>query len=147
VTMWSLNWRGWSPDTPCKEYEKLQLVAEDLLAHVGETTSQEQFEQAQKGLLFLWQELRTRMDPLHPRFPGGHRCLDDAYLEYAMRLRSRAVLQKPLPPPAPPQRRQPPRSPDAVVNDIGSLADEIKRPGPTFLGEEQTDDTAPGGNR
>jgi hypothetical protein len=72
MTMWSLNKRGWSPDIPCKEYEKFQLIAEDLLAHVGETTSPEQFEQAQQGLLFFWQELKKHLDPLHPRFPGGH---------------------------------------------------------------------------
>jgi hypothetical protein len=106
VTIWSLNRRGWSPDDTCPEYEKLQLVAEDLLAHVGETTSPEQFEQAQQGLLFLWQELQKRLDPLHPRFPGGHRCLDECYLEYAMKLRTRADLQKPLPPPLP-QKPQP----------------------------------------
>jgi hypothetical protein len=135
--MWSLNWRGWSPDTPCKEYEKLKLVADELLAQIDDSTSVEQFEQAQKGLLFLFQELQKRLDPLHPRFPGGHRCLEYAYLEYAMKLRARAVLQKPLASPAPPARRRPPRSPDEVVNDTTSLADEMKRPGDTFLGEER----------
>jgi hypothetical protein len=54
-----------------------------------------------------------------------------------MLIRARAILQKPLPPPAPPLRRQPERSADAVVNDIESLADEVKRPGDTFLGEER----------
>jgi hypothetical protein len=106
VTMWSLNRRGWSPADTCPEYEKLKLVAENLLAHVDATTSPEQFEQAQQGLLFFWQELQQRLDPLHPRFPGGHRCLEECYLEYAMRLRTRAVLQKPLPPPQP-QKPQP----------------------------------------
>jgi hypothetical protein len=137
--MRSLNSRGGSLNKTCGEYEKLKLVAEDLLAHVGETTSPEQFEQAQKALLFYWEELEQRKDPLHPRFPGGHRCLEHCYLEYAMKLRARAVLQNPLPPPPapPPPRRQPPRSPDEVVNDITSLADEVKRPGDTFLGEER----------
>jgi hypothetical protein len=69
--MWSLNWRGWSPDKPCDEYEKLKLVAEDLLANVGASTSPEQFERAQKGLLFYWEELKKRLDPLRPRFPGA----------------------------------------------------------------------------
>jgi hypothetical protein len=132
-----LNFRGGSPNKPCAEYEKLQRVAEDILANVSDSTSPEQFEQAQKGLLFYWEELKKHLDPLHPRFPGGHPCLDEAYLHYAMVLRNRAVLQKPLPPPAPPARRQPPRSPDDVVNDISSLADEVKRLGDTFLGEER----------
>jgi type II secretory pathway predicted ATPase ExeA len=50
-------------------------------------------------------------------------------------------------PPAPPARRQPPRSPDEVVNDITTLADAVKRPEDTFLGEGRIDDTAPGGSR
>jgi hypothetical protein len=135
--MRSPNWRGGSPNKPCEEYEKLQQVAEDILANVGDSTSPEQYEQAQKGLLFFWQELKQRKDPLHPRPLGGHLCLDEAYLHYAMVLRTRFILQKPLPPPAPPPRQQPPRSPDEVVNDVSSLADEVKRPGDTFLGEER----------
>src|SRR5918999_1178712 len=106
--MRSLNWRGRSPDTPCKEYEKLQLVAEELLGNVDETTSQEQFAAAQKSLLFLFKELKQRMDLLHFRTPGGHRCLEQCYLEYTMRLRNRAILQKPLPEaPSPTQKPQP----------------------------------------
>jgi hypothetical protein len=126
VTMWSLNKRGWSPDIPCKEYEKLQLVAEDLLAHVGETTSAEQFEQGQKGLLFYWQELKKRLDPLHPRFPGGHPCLDEAYLEYAMKLRTRAVLQKPLPP-LPAQKPQPVSLETLLANVEQIIAESAKQ--------------------
>ncbi len=134
---WSSSRRGGSPNKPpCEEYEKLQRVAEDILAHVDDSTLPEQFAEAQKGLLFCWQELQQRMDPLHPRPLGGHLCLDEAYLHYAMVLRARSVLQKPLPaPPAP--RPQPPRSPDEVVNDAFTLADEVKRPGDTYLGEER----------
>src|SRR5919106_4105425 len=105
--MRSLNWRGGSSDSPCSEYAKLQRVAEELLANIDDSTSPEQFEQAQKGLLFLFQELQERLDPWHFRFPGGHPCLEQCYLEYAMRIRNRAILQKPLPPSPPPkpQRR------------------------------------------
>src|SRR5918992_4343440 len=107
-TMRSLNWRGGSSDSPCSEYTKLKLVAEEILAQIDDSTSLEQFEQAQKGLLFLYLELKKKFDLWHFHFPGGHRCLDDAYLHYAMLLRARAVLQKPLPPPPapPPPRRQ-----------------------------------------
>jgi hypothetical protein len=132
-----MNWRGGLPNKPCEEYEKLKLVAEDLLANVGDYASPEQFAEAQKGLLFYWEELKKRLDPLHPRFPGGHLCLDQCYLHYEMLLRNRAILQKPLPLPAPPPRRQPQRSADAVVNDVASLADEVKRPRDTYLGEER----------
>jgi hypothetical protein len=137
--MWSLNWRGWSPNTPCEEYEKLQVVAEDLLAHVDASTSPEQFEQAQKGLLFYWEERKKHLDPLHPRFPGGHRCLDDAYLHYAMLLRARAVLQKEQTAAVPPGPIQPPLTPDAVVNNLRTLAKDQTRRRDTYLGEEVWD--------
>jgi hypothetical protein len=88
--MWSLNRRGWAPESTCTEYDKLQQVAEELLTSLSGATSPEQFEQGQKSLLFLWQELEQRKDPLHPRFPGGHRCLEHCYLEYAMRIRNKA---------------------------------------------------------
>src|ERR687895_2855999 len=104
--MRSPNLRGGSPNKPCEEYEKLKLVAEEILANIDDSTSPEQFEQAQKGLLFLFQELKERLDPWHFRFPGGHLCLEEAYLHYAMLIRNRYNLQKPLPP-SPPQKPQP----------------------------------------
>jgi hypothetical protein len=109
--------RGWSPDTPCSEYAKFQRIAEELVANIGETASPEQCEQVQKSLLFVFQELQQGVDPLHLRFPGGHRCLEHAYLEYAMRLTNRAVLSKPLPgdAPAPPPK---PRSLRDVAQDF-----------------------------
>jgi hypothetical protein len=128
--------QGWSPGTPCPEYAKFQRIAEELVANI-ETASPEECEQVQKSLLFLFLESQARFDPWHLRFPGGHPCLQDAYLQYAMRIRNRALRYKPIPPPAPPVRRQPQRSADEVVNDASSLADEVKRPGDTFLGEER----------
>ena len=104
--MQSLNWRGGSPNKPCEEYEKLKLVAEEILANIDDSTSPEQFEQVQKGLLFLFQELKERVDPWHFRFPGGHPCLEEAYLHYAMLIRNKYILQKPLPP-SPAQKPQP----------------------------------------
>ena len=126
--MRSLNWRGGSPDTPCTEYEKLKLVAEDILAHVGDSTSLEEFEQVQKGLLFLYQELKEHMDSLHFRTPGGHRCLDDAYLEYAMKLRTRFILQKPLPPP--PAQKPQPVSLEALLANVERIIAESAKETP-----------------
>jgi hypothetical protein len=114
------------------------LVAEELLAHVGETTSPEQYEQVQKGLLFYWQELKQRVDPLHLRFPGGHRCLDDAYLHYAMLLRARAVLQKPLPSPAPPAPPPQPRTDAELMERLKEYVTE--RTKETFFGQEQVEE-------
>jgi hypothetical protein len=120
--------RGWSPDTPCPEYAKLQRIAEELVANISETTSVEQFEQAQKSLLFLFQELKERLDPLHFRTPGGHPCLEQCYLEYAMLIRNRAILQKPLPPPSPPVPPPKPRSLTDVVKDFAGITEEVRLP-------------------
>jgi len=131
-----LNWRGGSPNKPCEEYEKLQLVAEELLANVDDSTSLEQFAEAQKSLLFLFEELKQRMDPWHFRTPGGHRCLEHCYLEYAMRLRNRAILQKPLPPP-PPQKPQPVPLETLLANVEKLIAESAKD---TSFGHEREEE-------
>jgi hypothetical protein len=131
-----MNWRGGSPNKPCEEHEKLKLVAEDLLANIDDSTSPKQFAEAQKSILFYWQELKKRLDPLHPRFPGGHLCLDDAYLHYAMVLRARAIAHKPLPPPAPPAPPNPqPLSDDELMERLKEYVKESTKE--TFFGQDQ----------
>ncbi len=134
--MRSLNWRGGSPDTPCKEYEKLQRVAEEILANIDDSTSPEQFEQVQKGLLFLFQELQERLDPWHFRFPGGHACLEECYLHYAMLIRNKYILQKPLPPP-PAQKPQPVTLEALLANVERVIAESVKE---TPFGEEREEE-------
>jgi hypothetical protein len=131
-----MNWRGWSPDTPCAEYAKLKRVAEELLANIDDSTSPQQFEQVQKGLLFLFQELKERLDPWHFRFPGGHPCLEQCYLQYAMLIRNRYILQKPRQSASPPAAQQPPLTPDQVVNNLRAVAEELKRSRDTYLGTD-----------
>jgi hypothetical protein len=128
--MRSLNWRGGSPNKPCEEYEKLKLVAEEILANVDDSTSPQQFEQVQKGLLFLFQELKARVDPWHFRFPGGHACLEQCYLHYTMLIRTRAVLQKPHP--SPEATQQSPLSREEVLGFF-----ENTPPPDTFFGEDR----------
>jgi hypothetical protein len=140
--MQSLNWRGWSPDTTCNEYAKLQRVADELLATLTAATSPEQFAEAQKSLLFLWQELQALMDPLHPRFPGGHRCLKHCYLEYAMRIRNKALLLQPEPPqppaaPAPAPSPQP-LSDEELMANLKAWVEESTRE--TFFGQDQEEE-------
>jgi len=134
--MRSLNWRGGSSNSPCSEYIKLQRVAEEILANIDDSTSPQQFEQVQKGLLFLFQELKERFAPWHFRFPGGHPCLEEGYLHYAMLIRNRYILQKPRQPASPPAPQQPPLTPDQVVNNLRGLAEELKRPRDTYLGKD-----------
>jgi hypothetical protein len=140
--MRSLNWRGWSPDTPCTEYAKLQRVAEELLTSLSGATSPEQFAEAQKSLLFLWQELQARMDPLHFRTPGGHRCLEHCYLEYAMRIRNRALLLQPEPPQplaAPAPSPQPLSDEDLMANLADYVAQSARE---TFFGKDQAEEAS-----
>jgi hypothetical protein len=136
--MTSFLWRGWSPDTPCNEYAKLQRVADELLATLSGATSPEQYAEAQKSLLFLWQELQALMDPLHPRFPGGHRCLKHCYLEYAMRIRNKALLLQPEPvqPPLAPSP-QPLSDEELMANLADYVAESTKD---TFFGQGQAEE-------
>jgi hypothetical protein len=136
--MQSLFWRGGSPGATCAEYEKLKQVAEELLATLNGATSPEQFADGQKSLLFLWQELEKRKDPLHPRFPGGHRCLYEAYLEYATRIRNKALLLKPeppQPPEAPPAPSPHPLSDEDLMATLQNYVAETTKQ--TFFGQDQ----------
>jgi hypothetical protein len=139
VTKWSLNWREWTPESTCPEYDKLKPVAEELLTSLTGATSPEQFVEAQQSLLFYWQELEQRKDPLHPRFPGGHRCLEHCYLEYAMRIRGKALLfqppQPPEAPPAPPAPRSEPLSDEELMERLKDYVAE--RAKETFFGQDQ----------
>jgi hypothetical protein len=133
----------------CPQADSFHRTAQDaIFRQLGNTTTPEQFQAAQASLELLRAELEQQLPWSHYGLSvGTHRCVGDLYKEATARLRSLAVLQ-PAPPAAPaPGRRHPQRSPDEVVNDVASLADEIKQPGNIFLGEERRDDTAPGGSR
>jgi hypothetical protein len=135
--MSSFLWRGWSPDTTCNEYAKLQRVADELLASLNGATSPEQFAEAQKSLLFLWQELQALMDPLHPHFPGGHRCLKHCYLEFAIRIRNKALLIQPEQPqtPAAPAPSPQPLSDEELMERLKEYVKESTKE--TFFGQDQ----------
>jgi hypothetical protein len=133
----------------CEFAERLRETADGLFSQVNDRTTPAQFESAQQTLLErkeqLDAELRARGRFHYASSSGGlHRCVPQVYEDAKTRLRLLSQLQQP---PTMPARRQPPRSADDVVNDIASLADAMKRPGDTYLGEERKDDTAPGGSR
>jgi hypothetical protein len=98
------------------------------LAHIDDSTSPEQFDQVQKGLLFLFQELKERVDPWHFRFPGGHPCLEECYLHYAMLIRNRYILQKPLPPP--PAQKPQPVTLEALLTNVEQIIAESAKETP-----------------
>ena len=127
--------RGGSPGTPCPEYAKFQRIAEELVANINEAASPEQCEQVQKSLLFLFQERRERFDPWHLRFPGGHPCLEECYLQYVMRLRNRALRYKPPQPPAAPAPSPQPLSDEELMERLKEYVKESTKE--TFFGQDQ----------
>ena len=133
----------------CEFAERLRETADGLFSQVTDRTSPAQFNAAQQTLLERKQELETELKTrgrFHYASAAGslHRCVAQAYEDAKARLRLLSELQQP---PTEPVRRRPPRSPDQVLNDIASLADQVNRPGDTFLGEQRKDNQAPGGNR
>jgi hypothetical protein len=142
--------RNQSSASLCEFAERLRETADVLFSQVTERTTPAQFDAAQQTLLErkleLEAELRARRRFHYASASGSlHRCVGQVYQDTLTRLRLLSQLQQPPVPPAP--RARPPRSPDEVVNDVSSLADEVKRPGDTFLGEERKDDTTLGESR
>jgi hypothetical protein len=94
---------------------------------LSDATSPEQFEQAQANLLQMKQDLEKDMPPVHyaAQF-GTHICVQELYLEAAMRLKNLSLLHPDQPTtPEPPE----PLDPEEVFNNLGSD------------GEPETDDT------
>jgi hypothetical protein len=134
----------------CEFAERLEQVANVLYSRISEQMTPSHWEACQITLWSFYQELAAELKErgrFHYSSPAGpmHRCLAQAYEDAKAKLH--VLEQTHLPPPPVPPRQRPPRSPDEVVNDISSLADAVKRPGDTFLGEERKDNATPGGNR
>jgi hypothetical protein len=133
----------------CEFVERLRETADGLFSQVNDRTTPAQFNAAQQTLLERKQELEAELRArgrFHYASAAGslHRCVPQVYEDAKTRLRLLSQLQQP---PVPPARSQPPRSADEVVNDIASLADAMKRPGDTYLGEGRSEDTTLGGAR
>jgi hypothetical protein len=137
-----------SPGSPlCVYSEPLYRTGRAIIQNLTDETP-EMVVAALEALAQYHAELASKLKrhPMHyGALVGSHRCLESVYQEAVALLRGLSATF--AHPPAPPARTQPPRSPDAVVNDIGSLADEVKRPGDTYLGEERGDNTASGESR
>jgi type IV secretory pathway TraG/TraD family ATPase VirD4 len=71
---------------------------------------------------------RQVLPPPHLSTPGGHRCLEHCYLEYATRIRNRALLLQPEPlhPPAPP-------TPQPHSHSLIDVVEQFEQE--TFLGD------------
>jgi hypothetical protein len=135
----TLNWNLPAGIPRCLYADSLYRTGQVIISNLHAATP-EMVAAAQESLALYHAALSARLKkhPMHyGALVGTHMCLDAVFQQAVALLRGLlAVTIQPQPQPPPP-RRQPPRSPDEVVNDVSSLADEVKRPGDTFLGEER----------
>jgi hypothetical protein len=127
--------RDWKlpPNLPLCFYADLyhRTVTDSIFRQLTDATSPEQFEQALSNLLLMKQELAKDMPAIHyaAQF-GTHICVEDLYLEAAMRLKNLQLLhpeQFSIPEPEP-------LDPEEVFNNLESDA----QPGmdDTYLGTD-----------
>jgi hypothetical protein len=126
----------------CEFAERLRETAEMLFSQVNERTTPAQFSHAQQILLYrkleLEAELRARGRFHYASASGNlHRCVGQVYEDASTRLRLLFQLQQPPAPAPSAPDQQPPITPDAVVNNLRTLANERKRPRDTFLGTDE----------
>jgi hypothetical protein len=131
--MWWHDWRRSLPDRRCKyvaNYE--QIVDQTIMGKITQTTTPQQFQQAQESLLRLKEEIMEHMAPHFPFTTGRHRCVEECYVEYSNRLRNLALMQ---PAPMPTPAREPGTTPEQVVAEL----EETVRltPDETILGRDE----------
>jgi hypothetical protein len=109
-----------------------RTTKDSLFSQLSDTTTPEQFEEAQATLLTLRQEVEQDMPRMHyaSQF-GTHVCVGALYKEASLRLRNFALL-KPEQQPEP----APPRQAPLTYEDILTLLEKLIPPD-TFFGEER----------
>jgi hypothetical protein len=123
--MWWYDPDAASREVECNYLRQFRHMAtEDILAHLTDTTTPEQYQVALDALLVLKDELTGQIDAFH-RSPlyGRHRCLDQEYSALRLKLLNASLLKSvprpaPEPPPAPPAPPPKPRSLRDVAEDF-----------------------------
>jgi hypothetical protein len=114
-------------------------VRDTIFRQLSNNSSKEQYQAALESLTRLREALEQDLH-LHPMHYGSlvgrHRCVDHLYREAVARLRGLQVTQPAPKPPVPPAPTQPPLTPDAVVNNLRTLAKDRTRRRDTYLGQE-----------
>jgi hypothetical protein len=143
--MWAYQAREIDSPIPCPYAKEFRLISQEtIFARVTEMTTQEEFARCQQSLLSLYQDLAERMrkDTFH--FPtartGRHRCLDAEYEIAYHRLINLALFHEKQPE-AP---RQPLRTLDEVVRDLGDPFQPSPDETPLGIDDELPDIETPG---
>jgi hypothetical protein len=124
----------------CKYAEKLQVLEQEILARINDSTSPKQFQQLQQSLLLLREDLlkRAKNDRFHFPYPtGNHCCVATYYEQVVARLRHRYILRMPPPVPPPPPPR--PLSDEEMMTALDDMI--AARTTETPLGEEKEEET------
>ncbi len=115
----------------------VQLLHNSIFATISDHTTQTQFAAAEQSIRGLGQRLSATLDPLHfAALTGTHQCIPEV-AELACAYLANLAIMHPEPasePPAP--TTQPPLTPDAVVNNLRTLAEDRTRRRDTYLGQE-----------
>jgi hypothetical protein len=120
--MWEYDREEQSRTRECQEaYQFRQLATEAILAHLTETTTPEQYDQAVLSVQALAADYNSRLDAFH-RSPlyGRHRCIAAACRELETRI-TNARLLAPVPQPQQPPTPPPPApltTPRHVVEEL-----------------------------
>jgi hypothetical protein len=127
----------------CKYVREFRhLATEDILAHLTDTTTPEQYQVALECLLALKDELMGRVDAFHrSALYGRHWCIDDAYRSLRQKLQNAMVL-RPVPQPAPPPAPSP-APPRPKRRSLADMLIQFAEEG-SQTSEGEGNDTAPG---
>jgi hypothetical protein len=130
--MWWYDPDAASREVECNYLRQFRHMAtEDILAHLTDTTTPEQYQVALDALLVLKDELTGQIDAFH-RSPlyGRHRCLENEYFSLRLQIQNAMVLKPvPQPEPAPDPTPEPPRK------SLQDVLEDFENEEETYLGD------------
>jgi hypothetical protein len=115
----------------------VQLIQSSIFAKITDQTTASQYAEAEQALVSLAERLERQVDLFHyGALTGTHACVRDVYELASSFLTNLRIWQSEPAPPEPPAPPQPPLTPDAVVNNLRTLAEDRTRRRDTYLGQE-----------
>jgi alkanesulfonate monooxygenase SsuD/methylene tetrahydromethanopterin reductase-like flavin-dependent oxidoreductase (luciferase family) len=124
----------------CLPADALYRTGQAIIHNLSGAVTPDMVAAAQEALATYRAELLPTLHPMHFGVSVGiHICVEDVYQEARARLRGLAATMQPIPesPAPPPAPQQQPITADEVVNNLRTLANELKRPRDTYLGTDE----------